>query len=251
MFLMQLVSRMMQTPMGQQMAQHMGRQLGTMGSPGAWSGGRRGQWGSANTSGPLDAQTQARLAELGAAADAKGNGRGFTAAKLKSIVPGLRKKSDAEVQNITKHLNAAMSEAGITSPTQQAAFVAQLAHESGGFKYMEELASGANYEGRRDLGNTRPGDGRRFKGRGPIQLTGRANYRAAGKALGLDLERNPELVSRPEVGFRVAAWYWNSRNINKAAGRGDFRRVTKLINGGYNGYADRVSYYQRALRSFA
>jgi putative chitinase len=129
--------------------------------------------------------------------------------------------------------------------------VAQLAHESGGFKFFEELASGADYEGRRDLGNVNPGDGVRFKGRGPIQLTGRANYRAAGQALGLDLERNPELAARPDVGFRVAAWYWQSRNISEAANAGDFNRVTKLVNGGYNGLADRERYYQRALSALS
>jgi putative chitinase len=97
------------------------------------------------------------------------------------------------------------------------------------------------------LGNTQPGDGKRYKGRGPIQLTGRSNYRAAGAALGLDLEENPVQASTPAAGFRVAAWYWSSRNINEPADRSDFETVTRRINGGLNGYADRTRYYSRAL----
>ena len=171
-------------------------------------------------------------------------GFGVSAGELKKIVPGL---SESRAAEITPHLNAAMHEAGITSKREQAAFIAQLSHESGGFKYFEELASGKAYEGRGDLGNNQPGDGQRFKGRGPIQLTGRSNYRAAGKALGLDLEKNPELAARTDVGFRVSAWYWKSRGISGPAQQGDFNRVTKLINGGYNGLASRQQYYQRAL----
>lgn len=176
------------------------------------------------------------------------SGDGLTAAELRRIAPQL---SDTRAQQLLPHLNRAMQEANIRTPRQQAAFVAQLAQESGGFRWFEELASGQAYEGRRDLGNTQPGDGVRYKGRGPIQLTGRANYRAAGRALGLDLEGHPELVSNPEVGFRVAAWYWNSRNLNEPAERGDFREVTRRINGGYNGYEARLAYYQRALAVLA
>jgi putative chitinase len=139
-----------------------------------------------------------------------------------------------------------MNEAGITTPKRQAAFLAQVAHESGELRFFEEIASGAAYEGRRDLGNVRPGDGRRFKGRGPIQLTGRANYRAAGRALGIELENNPTRAADPDVGFRVAAWYWRTRGLNTLADQGDFRQITKRINGGFNGLADRQRYWARA-----
>jgi putative chitinase len=173
-----------------------------------------------------------------------GDGKGVTVDQLKRIMPNL---SDAKARQYLPHINAAMQEAGITTKNQKAAFLAQLAHESGQLRYMEEIASGSAYEGRRDLGNTQPGDGVRFKGRGPIQLTGRNNYRAAGRALGIDLENNPRRAADPDVGFRTAAWFWKSRGLNSLAESGNFREVTRRINGGYNGLADRQAYYNRAL----
>lgn len=120
-----------------------------------------------------------------------------------------------------------------------AQFIAQLAHESGNFKYMEEIASGAAYEGRKDLGNTHVGDGMRFKGRGPIQLTGRANYRRYGQALGIDFENNPKIVALPSIGMLVACKYWADNGLNELADKGDFLAITKRINGGTNGLQDR------------
>ena len=169
----------------------------------------------------------------------------LTPEQLQSIMPRLRPQRNREY---LPFLLAAMSEFAIRSSARAAAFLAQLAHESGELKYFEELASGAAYEGRSDLGNTQPGDGVRYKGRGPIQLTGRANYRAAGRALGLDLEGTPALAATPEVGFRVAAWYWGSRNLNAQADAGNFDAITRAINGGYNGKASRDAYYRRALQ---
>ncbi|NBD09631.1 glycoside hydrolase family 19 protein [Corallococcus silvisoli] len=145
-------------------------------------------------------------------------------------------------------LLAAMREAEVTTVARVAAFLAQLAHESGELRYWEELATGDAYEGRKDLGNTQPGDGRRYKGRGPIQLTGRANYRAAGAALGLPLEDKPELAALPAHGFRVAGWYWQSRHLNALADVADFVGVTRAINGGTNGLDNRVMYFDRAQR---
>ena len=168
---------------------------------------------------------------------------GISASQLLQIVPTL---DAGQAPAIAQNLNAAMAEANITTPQQQAMFVAQLAHESGGFQFMEEIASGAAYEGRADLGNTQPGDGVRYKGRGYIQVTGRYNYGQAGEALGLELVNNPGLAAQPENAARIAAWYWTSRNINEAADSGDFVQVTRLINGGTNGLADRQSYYARA-----
>ena len=118
-------------------------------------------------------------------------------------------------------------------------FLAQLAHESGNFRYMEEIASGAAYEGRKDLGNTQAGDGKRFKGRGPIQLTGRANYRRYGQQLGIDFENNPEVVAIPSVGLLVACKFWSDNGLNTLADQDDVTTITRRINGGLNGFDDR------------
>ncbi|MNU45847.1 Chitinase class I [compost metagenome] len=125
-------------------------------------------------------------------------------------------------------------------------FMGQCGHESGGFRYMEEIASGAAYEGRADLGNTQPGDGRRFKGRGPIQLTGRANYRRVGRKIGIDLERYPQIVGHPSVGLLVGCVYWADRSLNAKADADDITGLTKAINGGLNGLADRRIQTDRA-----
>lgn len=169
--------------------------------------------------------------------------QGITAAQLKAIMPNCKHPEYLD------YINAALVEGKITNCQRQAAFLAQLAHESGQLVYMEEIASGAAYEGRTDLGNTQPGDGKRFKGRGPIQLTGRANYRAAGQALGIDLQAYPEQVATPSVGFRTSVWFWTTHKLNDLADQGTltaFRQITKKINGGTNGQADREQYWGKA-----
>lgn len=129
------------------------------------------------------------------------------------------------------------------SELRLAHFMAQLCHESGCFRYMEEIwgptPAQRGYEGRADLGNTMPGDGLRFRGRGPIQLTGRANYRTFGRRIGIDLERHPELAAIPSIGLHTALEYWRSRNLNAFADADDILSITKKINGGTNGLADR------------
>jgi putative chitinase len=168
----------------------------------------------------------------------------LTESTLQQIMPGV---PSGQLALYTLALNQAMSEAGITTITRASAFLGQLAHESAELRYMEEIADGSAYEGRKDLGNTTPGDGRRYKGRGPIQITGRANYRAASVALGVDFERNPKLAAEPANGFRIAAWYWTSRKLNDKADALDFMGITKAINGGVNGYSARFGYYHKAL----
>ena len=121
-------------------------------------------------------------------------------------------------------------------------FLAQLAHESGNFKYMEEIASGAAYEGRKDLGNVMSGDGVKFKGRGPIQLTGRANYRRYGQQLGIDFENNPTIVAIPSVGLLVACKFWSDNGLNALADQDDVLTITRRINGGTNGLEDRKAH---------
>ncbi|MBB4267783.1 glycoside hydrolase family 19 protein [Roseospira visakhapatnamensis] len=124
--------------------------------------------------------------------------------------------------------------------------LAQLAHESDHFRTTEEYASGAAYEGRRDLGNTRPGDGRRYKGRGLIQLTGRYNYALFGRRLGIDLEADPHRAAEPGLSLRIAAAYWTDRGLNPLADADDIRAITRRINGGTNGLPDRVRCLERA-----
>ncbi len=140
----------------------------------------------------------------------------------------------------------AMSEFEIDSKERQAAFLAQIAHESAKLRYWEEIASGAAYEGRKDLGNTHPGDGMRYKGRGPIQLTGRANYVKASAHFGIDFVSNPETVAHPDYGLRIAGWFWDTHGLNPLADTGNFDRITRIINGGYNGLAEREAYWRRA-----
>ncbi len=166
---------------------------------------------------------------------------------LRLVMPQCQR---ATLDGYTPFIVKAMEEANICTVTRAAAFVAQLAHESAELRYMQELASGEAYEGRKDLGNVHVGDGKRYKGRGPIQLTGRTNYQRAGQALSLDLEGQPQLAALPEVGFRVAAWFWTAHNLNQLADFTDFRGITKTINGGVNGLAERTAYYYRALEVF-
>ena len=138
--------------------------------------------------------------------------------------------------------------ANLTTSKRLAAFIAQCAHESDGFRTTVEYASGAAYEGRKDLGNTVKGDGVRFKGRGVIQLTGRANYAAYGKLLGVDLVGNPSLAAAFPYAALTAAHFWNTKKLNAFADAGDLKEVTRRINGGYNGLAQRLDYYSKALK---
>lgn len=174
--------------------------------------------------------------------------QGVTLAELREIMPKL---PEGKAVAYREPLNAAMLAAAIFTRKRQAAFLAQVAHESDEFRYFEELATGEAYEGRKDLGNTQPGDGRRYKGRGPIQLTGRINYRLAGQKLGVELEGQPELAAQPAVGFRVAAWFWSKHSLNLLADVDDFDSITRILNGGFNGKAQRDAYYQRALKVLA
>lgn len=153
--------------------------------------------------------------------------------------------------------NAGLLAAHCTTVNRAAMFCAQVGEESGGLRWMEELASGQEYEGRKDLGNTQPGDGKRFKGRGPIQLTGRANYGAFSRwAHGQGLVnsddwfvRFPLLVASPTWGFLAASWYWTVARaaLNSYADAGDIVSATRAVNGGINGLADRTARWKRAL----
>lgn len=149
-------------------------------------------------------------------------------------------------------LTAAMEEEKINTRLRQAAFLAQIGHESGSLVYVKELGGPsyfAKYDGRKDLGNTQPGDGAKFCGRGLIQVTGRANYRTASQVLFGDerLLFSPELLEKPEWAAKSAVWFWSTRNLNELADADRFTDLTKKINGGTNGIEDRKARYRLAL----
>lgn len=169
----------------------------------------------------------------------------ITKAILRQIAPFAR---DRIIEDLEKYFDKYLPEYEVNTYLRVCHFLAQCAHESDSFKTLEEYASGLAYEGRKDLGNTQPGDGRRYKGRGIIQLTGRANYREYGKALGVDLENSPELASDPEVSVRTALEYWKRKKLNLYADQDDIVTITKRINGGTNGLDDRKNYLARAKK---
>ncbi len=168
----------------------------------------------------------------------------WSAEKLAAIMP----HATAErIGLFADPLVAQMTAAGIVSPLHQAHFLAQIAHESGELRYTEEIASGDAYEGRADLGNTQPGDGRRFKGRGLIQLTGRANYEAFAADSGIDVLADPgRVAAEPALAVQVACWFWRKHRLNDLAVGDDVAPITKVVNGGYNGLAERQAFFDRA-----
>jgi putative chitinase len=167
--------------------------------------------------------------------------------------------------DLSEWINKTCPSYGIDTPREYAHFLAQACHETDHFKTLKEYASGKAYENRRDLGNTQPGDGVRFKGRGIFQTTGRANYQQLGIIKGKrDLfTRNPELLEQPEYAVWSACEYWKSRNLNDAANHPDSDFLKKkyknnvisvspvefisiTINGGFNGIDERKKFYERA-----
>jgi len=178
---------------------------------------------------------------------------------LRNIVPGAK---ESYLKTLVDTFNANAKRYGLTTPERVAAFIAQVAHESDGLKTTQEYASGAAYEGRSDLGNTQPGDGQRFKGRGFIQTTGRTNYVDTSKALFGDssiLLNNPSLLENPKNATLSAMYFWNKKGLNEIADKADdwttstkkgilskFEYITLLINGGLNGLQSRESYWEKA-----
>lgn len=181
-------------------------------------------------------------------------------------------------------LNVAMKRFGITSPVRVAAFLAQVGHESSQLNRLVEnlnysdqglaatwpsryrgadgqpnalaqrlarnpraIANNA-YASRNGNGDEASGDGWRFRGRGLLQITGRANYRAAGTGLGQPLEQEPELLEQPEFAALSAAWWWSTHGLNELADRGELAAITRRINGGLNGQAERLALWERAKR---
>jgi putative chitinase len=152
-------------------------------------------------------------------------------------------------------LITAMQRYQIVGSKRIAAFIAQIGHESGQLRYVREIwgptPAQRGYEGRKDLGNLAPGDGFKYRGRGLIQITGRANYAACGEALGIDLVNQPEQLEQPQYACLSAAWYWASKGLNSLADGADFERITQRINGGLNGQADRLALWSQAQKVLA
>lgn len=169
----------------------------------------------------------------------------MTPDELRAAMPYSGTRATAYAQPLT----TAMAEFGIDSPKRQAAFLAQIAHESGSLAYVLEIADGTAYEGRLDLGNVRPGDGPRFKGRGLLQITGRSNYLACGAALGLSLVDHPQLLEVPTAAARSAGWYWQRQGLNRFADSDSFAALTKAINGGYTHIDDRIRAWLTARKA--
>jgi putative chitinase len=181
---------------------------------------------------------------------------------LRAIFPHA---SARRLEPFVEPLNECFGEFEINTAKRQAAFIAQVGHESGSFAFLSELASGDAYEGRADLGNVEAGDGRRFKGRGLMQITGRKNYGTVGEALGLDLLAEPWLLGVPRNAVRSAGWFWINGaglnlskrairygvpvgcNLNDIADAGDFKGITLAINGGLVGMDERLKYHAKAL----
>ncbi|NWF10036.1 glycoside hydrolase family 19 protein [Pseudomonas salomonii] len=175
----------------------------------------------------------------------------ITEQHLLQILPNVGRQAGVFVSA----LNTAMNRYAIVGALRVSAFIAQIGHESGQLRYMREIwgptAQQLGYEGRADLGNTVKGDGSKFRGRGLIQITGRANYEACGEALGLDLISQPELLELPQHAAMSAAWFWSTRGLNTLADQKEFAKITKRINGGLTGQADRQALYDRALKVLA
>lgn len=150
------------------------------------------------------------------------------------------------IQKFIGPLNEYMPKYGINTLLRVRHFLAQIIHESGAFFYVEEIASGKYYEGRKDLGNIHPGDGVKFKGRGLIQITGRANYSRLSTDMFNDqrLIDYPEILKQPACAVESACWFWKLKGLNQIADRDDILTITKKINGWTNGLQDRKMYYQ-------
>jgi putative chitinase len=201
----------------------------------------------------------------------------LTRDELLAIMP----HADGVATKVLAGLDAAMERFEINTPVRQAAFLAQLAHESGELRHWTEnlnygwqgllktfpkyfkseadarrcerkpeLIANRVYAGRMGNGDEASGDGWRYRGRGPIQLTGKDNYRACGTALGIELVNQPELLETPEVGCLAACWFWSSKGLNKVADAGDFVHITQVINGGLNGLKERTAFWERAKAAF-
>lgn len=173
----------------------------------------------------------------------------ITEKQLIDSMPGITKKN---VAKYLPELNKSLPEVFIDTALRISHFLAQVGHETMSFYYYREIATGAAYEGRRDLGNVMKGDGAKFKGRGAFQCTGRSNYKAVSLYIFGDerLLDTPELLELPEFGIKSACWFWTTRNLNLLADKDDVIRISKRINGGTNGLTDRINRLNKSKKAF-
>lgn len=158
-------------------------------------------------------------------------------------------KQAAIIGAVQPILQATLAQYGIDNDSRACYWAGQVCEESDQFCTTEEYASGRAYEGRADLGNVEPGDGVKFKGRGLIQLTGRANYAEFGPTLGLDLIANPTLAADPANALSIACLYWQKHGLSALADADDIVAITRKINGGLNGLTARQSATDRAFKA--
>jgi putative chitinase len=198
-------------------------------------------------SGFVSAQYVARVNALGQEGPSATHAGDVTDDRLRMLTPTAKPWI---LSSLSTSFAAVVGPYGIlANPRRLCHFLAQAAHESAGFRTLEEFGGPtywSRYEGRGDLGNTNNGDGVLYHGRGIFQLTGRANYRSMGGKISLALEDDPQLAAEGDVSLRTACEYWKSRRIDVPADSNDIREVTRRINGGFNGLAERETYFRRA-----
>ena len=168
-----------------------------------------------------------------------------TREQILAIMPNAKAKVDA----FLPYINGYADTYQIDTPKRMAHFLAQIAHESGELRYTKEIASGKAYEGRKDLGNTHKGDGVRYKGRGLIQITGRANYRKYAGYCGYDVVEQPELLEKPLGATRSSMWIFDTFGCNKLADEDNLKAIRRKINGGYNGLDKCEEYLKKSKRA--
>ena len=159
------------------------------------------------------------------------------------------KGREKEIFVIVRTMNPIMGLYGFDTLRRLRYFLAQVGHESGGLRYTKEIASGKAYEGRKDLGNVIKGDGERYKGRGYLQITGRKNYTALQKDTGIPCVEHPEILEQPKYAILSALWYWRKNNLHIYADKDAFTALSKRINGGTNGLADRMRWLGNANKA--
>ena len=193
---------------------------------------------------PLDAQPD----DLQTVQDSLKTKQFVTAEQLLQIAG--TNEFESRIRSLTPGVNATFETFDINTTLRMSHFLAQVMHESGGFRWLREIWGPTDtqlrYEGRSDLGNTEPSDGKRFMGRGLIQLTGRANYKEFSEAIGVDCLDKPALLESSPYAVLAAGWYWHTRRLNELADEDGIRRTTRRINGGLNGLEDRIRYLDRA-----